>query len=299
MRTAGIISEYNPFHRGHAWQIGELRRRLGAETAVVCAMSGSFVQRGDFAVMRTHARAEAAVRGGADLVLELPLPWAIASAEGFAAGGVGVLAATVAVDTLVMHTQTSAWICYDNAKNEGLGGYNLALLNIMDELDRKHIPFHLGDELLMERHGRVEGDTLVIGEMRYRKVILPPHIAFLENTERLLREFRENGGQYTHGAIWLALALLSRGRRAEGLEVLLALLPKESPEYGAEPYVLAADVYTNPERYGQAGWSWYTGSAGWYLRAVLEGLFGLRMESGRLSLPELPEGWELSIDTEI
>ena len=105
MRTAGIISEYNPFHRGHAWQIGELRRRLGAETAVVCAMSGSFVQRGDFAVMRTHARAEAAVRGGADLVLELPLPWAIASAEGFAAGGVGVLAATGAVDTLVFGSE--------------------------------------------------------------------------------------------------------------------------------------------------------------------------------------------------
>lgn len=84
---------------------------------------------------------------------------------------VGMLLARgeVAVDTLVMHTQTSAWICYDNAKNEGLGGYNLALLNIMDELDSKHIPFHLGDELLMERHGRVEGDTLVIGEMRYRK----------------------------------------------------------------------------------------------------------------------------------
>ena len=105
MRTAGIISEYNPFHRGHAWQICELRRRLGAETAVVCAMSGSFVQRGDFAVMRTHARAEAAVRGGADLVLELPLPWAIASAEGFAAGGVGVLAATGAVDTLVFGSE--------------------------------------------------------------------------------------------------------------------------------------------------------------------------------------------------
>ena len=65
MRTAGIISEYNPFHRGHVWQIGELRRCLGAETAVVCAMSGSFVQRGDFAVMRTHARAEAAVRASA------------------------------------------------------------------------------------------------------------------------------------------------------------------------------------------------------------------------------------------
>lgn len=105
MRTAGIISEYNPFHRGHAWQLGELRAQLGADTAVVCAMSGSFVQRGDFAVMRTHARAEAAVRGGADLVLELPLPWAIASAEGFAAGGVGVLAATGAVDTLVFGSE--------------------------------------------------------------------------------------------------------------------------------------------------------------------------------------------------
>ena len=105
MRTAGIISEYNPFHRGHAWQLGELRRRLGADTAVVCAMSGNFVQRGDFAILRAHARAEAAVRGGADLVLELPLPWAIASAEGFAAGGVGVLAATGAVDTLVFGSE--------------------------------------------------------------------------------------------------------------------------------------------------------------------------------------------------
>ena len=105
MRTAGIICEYNPFHRGHAWQIDALRAQLGADTAVVCAMSGNFVQRGDFAILCAHARAEAAVRGGADLVLELPLPWAISSAEGFAAGGVGVLAATGAVDTLVFGSE--------------------------------------------------------------------------------------------------------------------------------------------------------------------------------------------------
>ena len=74
MAVVGIISEYNPFHRGHAWQIAELRRRFGEDTAIVCAMSGNFVQRGDFAVMQKHARAEAAVAGGADLVLELPLP---------------------------------------------------------------------------------------------------------------------------------------------------------------------------------------------------------------------------------
>ncbi len=98
-------------------------------------------------------------------------------------------------DTLVMHTQTSAWICYDDQKNEHLNDYNVALIHIMNELEAKHISYHLGDEILMERHGRVEGNELVIGKMRYKKVIIPPHIAFFENTERLLAEFRANGGE--------------------------------------------------------------------------------------------------------
>ncbi len=105
MHCAGIICEYNPFHLGHAWQIAELRRRLGEDTGVVCAMSGDFVQRGEGAILRAHARAEAAVRGGADLVLELPLPWAISSAEGFAEGGVAVLEATGVVNTLVFGSE--------------------------------------------------------------------------------------------------------------------------------------------------------------------------------------------------
>ena len=112
MRVFGIICEYNPFHRGHKWQIDELRRLAGEEeSAVVCAMSGNFVQRGDFAIERMHARAEAAVRGGADLVLELPLPWAISSAEGFARGGVSVLRAASVVDTLAFGSE-----CGDAAK---------------------------------------------------------------------------------------------------------------------------------------------------------------------------------------
>ena len=93
MKICGIISEYNPFHTGHAHQIVQTRTRLGEDTAIVCVMSGNFVQRGEPAVFAKHARAEAAVRGGADLVLELPLPWAISSAEGFARGGVGMLGA--------------------------------------------------------------------------------------------------------------------------------------------------------------------------------------------------------------
>ena len=100
MAVAGIIAEYNPFHRGHAWQIAELRRRLGADTAVVVCMSGNFVQRGDFAVLNKHSRTEMALRGGADLVLELPTPWSAATAERFAQGGVAVLAATGVVTHL-------------------------------------------------------------------------------------------------------------------------------------------------------------------------------------------------------
>ena len=103
MQVAGVICEYNPFHTGHAWQLAELRRRGAA--AVVCAMSGNFTQRGGFAIVRKHVRAGAAIYGGADLVLELPLPWATASAEGFAKGGAEVLAATGVVDTLAFGSE--------------------------------------------------------------------------------------------------------------------------------------------------------------------------------------------------
>ena len=84
MGAAGIIVEYNPLHSGHLRLLEAGRAALGPDTAMVCVMSGNFVQRGDFALLRKHARARAAVESGADLVLELPLPWAVSSAEGFA-----------------------------------------------------------------------------------------------------------------------------------------------------------------------------------------------------------------------
>lgn len=100
MAVAGVIAEYNPFHRGHAWQLAELRRRLGEETPVAVCMSGNFVQRGDFALLNKHSRAEMALAGGVDLVLELPTPWAAAGAERFAQGAVAVLAAAGVVTHL-------------------------------------------------------------------------------------------------------------------------------------------------------------------------------------------------------
>ena len=106
MATAGIVAEYNPFHRGHAWHIARTRRTLGADTAVICVMSGHWVQRGECALTDKWSRAALALSGGADLVLELPTPWAMASAESFARGAVGLLAATGVVDVLSFGSET-------------------------------------------------------------------------------------------------------------------------------------------------------------------------------------------------
>ncbi len=100
MRTIGIISEYNPFHSGHRYQLEALRKTFGDDCAIVCAMSGNWVQRGDAAIADKWSRTRMALRGGADLVLDLPTLWAAASAEPFARGGVSLLDATGVVDTL-------------------------------------------------------------------------------------------------------------------------------------------------------------------------------------------------------
>ena len=91
MKTVGIICEYNPFHLGHKKQIDRVRAAIGSDTAIICLMSGNFVQRGQPAIFHKSLRAKAAVLAGADLVLELPVTCALSSAEGFARGGVEIL----------------------------------------------------------------------------------------------------------------------------------------------------------------------------------------------------------------
>lgn len=91
MKTVGIICEYNPLHRGHKKQIDRIRQEFGPETAVVCLMSGNYVQRGAPAILDKQLRAKAALLCGVDLVMELPVTYALSSAEGFAAGGVKIL----------------------------------------------------------------------------------------------------------------------------------------------------------------------------------------------------------------
>ena len=91
VNIAGIVCEYNPMHKSHEYHIAKTRELLGPDCGIICVMSGNFVQRGDFAVMNKFARARAAVLCGADLVIELPVPWCVSTAEKFATGAVSIL----------------------------------------------------------------------------------------------------------------------------------------------------------------------------------------------------------------
>jgi cyclic beta-1,2-glucan synthetase len=110
---------------------------------------------------------------------------------------------------------------------------------------------------------------------------------------------RENGGQYTHAALWsaLAFAMLGDGDRAAELfsllnPIRLASSRAASHRYKAEPYVVSADVYSEPPHVGRAGWSWYTGSAAWMYRVGLEGMLGFQLRGEVLRLnPCVPKSW--------
>ncbi|MGP9768181.1 GH36-type glycosyl hydrolase domain-containing protein [Halomonas sp. AOP13-D3-9] len=110
---------------------------------------------------------------------------------------------------------------------------------------------------------------------------------------------RENGGQYSHAAMWaiLAFAKLGEGSKAHALFALLnpinhARTAEEAARYHVEPYVVAADVYSVAPHTGRGGWTWYTGSAGWMYRAGIEGILGIRREGGWLVIaPCLPHDW--------
>lgn len=111
---------------------------------------------------------------------------------------------------------------------------------------------------------------------------------------------RENGGQYTHAAVWAAMAFAQLGDNRRAWELFGMINPvnharsvEETAVYKVEPYVVAADVYALPPHTGRGGWTWYTGSAAWLYRLIVESLLGLRLEVDRLYLdPCLPADWE-------
>jgi cellobiose phosphorylase len=111
---------------------------------------------------------------------------------------------------------------------------------------------------------------------------------------------RENGGQYTHGAIWAAMAFAALGDNRRAWDLATMINPANHAKsqgavetYKVEPYVMAADVYAVAPHTGRGGWTWYTGSAGWMYRLIVESLLGLRLDVDRLSIaPCLPAHWD-------
>ena len=154
MKIVGIICEYNPLHLGHAKQFDMIRSSFDEDTAIVCLMSGNFVQRGAPAILDKSLRAKAAVTCGADLVLELPVTYALSSAEGFAAGGVRILGSFC------------DYLCFgaENADKETLIGTASALLDDdFPALLRKHldqgISFPAARQAALEEAG-LQGELL-------------------------------------------------------------------------------------------------------------------------------------------
>jgi N,N'-diacetylchitobiose phosphorylase len=111
---------------------------------------------------------------------------------------------------------------------------------------------------------------------------------------------RENGGQYTHGALWAVKALAELGRTERAARLLEMLSPvthgataEQVAVYRVEPYVIAADVYGVAPHVGRGGWTWYTGSAGWMFRVALESILGVELSNGDTLVvrPCIPRDW--------
>ncbi len=232
MAAAGIIAEYNPLHLGHCCQLRRLRALLGEETPVICAMSGNFVQRGDFALLGKHARAEAAVRSGADLVLEIPLSWACAPAERFAQGGVEVLLGTGLVTDLVFGSESADAGAIRSATEALLGP------DFPEALRRELAGPH---SFAAARQRALAG---LIGEEGAEVLSRPNDILAVEYAKALSREgsevhlvpilrqgagHDEDGGEYpSAGSI---RRMIQEGRRAEALA---AMAPAMRELYEAE-----------------------------------------------------------------
>jgi cyclic beta-1,2-glucan synthetase len=134
-------------------------------------------------------------------------------------------------------------------------------------------------------------------------LLLTPPFDTMEPSPGYIRGYlpgvRENGGQYTHAALWnvLAFAQLGDGDRAAELFSLLnpvnhGRTAEDVARYRAEPYVVAADVYSVPPHTGRGGWTWYTGSAGWMYRVGIEAILGITFVNGSLHLdPCIPREW--------
>lgn len=218
MKTAAIICEYNPFHLGHLYQM-EQTEHLTGDSAIICLMSGNYVQRGDFAMFDKYARARAALRGGgcdtgADLVLELPLTYALSSAEGFAHGAVCVLNALGIVDYLSFGSESGSLPVLEKTADLLLSdSFPQALAT---ELRQGH-SFASARERAVASLGGVAAD--ILGQPN--NILAVEYLKALKNTNSTISPLtvsREGAGYHSDDTSSFASATAIRGLIASGGE---------------------------------------------------------------------------------
>ncbi len=165
-----------------------------------------------------------------------------------------------------------------------------SVLSGAGDAERARLAMHAVDQRLVRR------------EIRLIQLLHPPFDTSNVNPGYIkgyLPGVRENGGQYTHGAIWAAMAFAQLGERRQAWELFTLISPVGHTDtaeavatYKVEPYVVSSDVYASPSHVGRGGWTWYTGSAGWMYRFIVESLLGLRLDVDKLHFaPCLPAEW--------
>jgi cyclic beta-1,2-glucan synthetase len=160
----------------------------------------------------------------------------------------------------------------------------------------------VGDERRATQALRSAEQRLIVEEDQQMLLLTPP-FERAEPDPGYIRSYppgiRENGGQYTHGVLWTVVALCLQGHGDRAFRLMHMLNPvnhgstrEQVARYRVEPYVVAADVYSSAQHHGRGGWTWYTGSASWMYRDMVESILGLRKEGGRLRIaPCIPSEW--------
>lgn len=190
--------------------------------------------------------------------------------------------------------------CKTDALSQAFAAFDLYFLG-GDEEERRRV----------SAAAKTSYDLLYSERYKLWRLLSPPFVSGRNSPGYIkgyLAGLRENGGQYTHAAVWAALGLLAAGEYAAGARVLFEINPTLRARdgflrerYRIEPYVIAGDVYANPDHMGRGGWSWYTGAAGWYRTAIIKYLCGFRMSGAYFTLrPCLSEYFDaFSLDVSI
>lgn len=163
---------------------------------------------------------------------------------------------------------------------------SFAVISGVADEERSNIILNTAKQLIDENSGII-------------KLLTPPldKSEYLGYISSYPKGIRENGGQYTHSAMWYLIALVKAGRKDEAFRLYQMINPVEKgtdrykyAKYKGEPYVLCGDIYSNPQQNGRSGWSWYTGSASWAYRLATEYFYGLKRRGKKLYIyPELPK----------